>query len=63
MVLEDVTEFDYSSAPTKLSKVLLNGNNICMVGRDKWVEVKWLETDIVLAYSRRRRSTNGGVTA
>lgn len=39
MVLEDVTEFDYSSAPTKLSKVLLNGNNICMVGRDKWVGV------------------------
>jgi len=31
MVLEDVTEFDYSSSPTKLSKVLLNGNNICMV--------------------------------
>lgn len=31
MVLEDVTEFDYSSTPTKLSKILLNGNNICMV--------------------------------
>lgn len=31
MVLEDVTEFDYSGAPTKLSKILLNGNNICMV--------------------------------
>ncbi|KAI9664996.1 MAG: RNA-binding protein lsm5 [Bathelium mastoideum] len=31
MVLEDVTEFDYSGAPTKLSKILLNGNNICML--------------------------------
>ena len=31
MVLEDVTEYDYSSKPTKLSKILLNGNNICMV--------------------------------
>lgn len=31
MVLEDVTEFDYSGSPTKLSKILLNGNNICMV--------------------------------
>jgi hypothetical protein len=32
MVLEDVTEFDYSGNHTKLSKILLNGNNICMVG-------------------------------
>jgi len=31
MVLEDVTEFDYSGSPVKLSKILLNGNNICMV--------------------------------
>ncbi|KAL8342518.1 hypothetical protein RB601_004911 [Gaeumannomyces tritici] len=31
MVLEDVTEFDYSGNHTKLSKILLNGNNICMV--------------------------------
>lgn len=31
MVLEDVTEFDYSGAPAKLSKILLNGNNVCMV--------------------------------
>ncbi|KAJ2904026.1 small nuclear ribonucleoprotein LSm5 [Zalerion maritima] len=30
MVLEDVTEFDYSGSQTKLSKCLLNGNNICM---------------------------------
>ncbi|KAM0818792.1 hypothetical protein AB5N19_04605 [Seiridium cardinale] len=30
MVLEDVTEFDYSGNHTKLSKILLNGNNICM---------------------------------
>ncbi|KAG4439358.1 RNA-binding protein lsm5 [Cadophora sp. M221] len=31
MVLEDVTEFDYSGGQTKLSKILLNGNNICML--------------------------------
>jgi len=31
MVLEDVTEFDYTGAQTKLPKILLNGNNICMV--------------------------------
>lgn len=32
MVLTDVTEFDYTTgAPTKLSKILLNGNNICML--------------------------------
>ncbi|KAL3408773.1 putative small nuclear ribonucleoprotein [Aspergillus fumigatus] len=30
MVLEDVTEFDYSGAQVKLPKILLNGNNICM---------------------------------
>lgn len=32
MVLEDVTEFDYSGQNTKMSKILLNGNNVCMVG-------------------------------
>ncbi|MCJ1322851.1 RNA-binding protein lsm5 [Xylographa vitiligo] len=31
MVLEDVTEFDYSGTQIKLSKILLNGNNICML--------------------------------
>ncbi|TQS37383.1 hypothetical protein Golomagni_02144 [Golovinomyces magnicellulatus] len=31
MVLEDVTEIDYSGGQTKLSKILLNGNNICML--------------------------------
>lgn len=31
MVLEDVIEFDYTGAQTRLSKILLNGNNICMV--------------------------------
>ncbi|PNY29317.1 U6 snRNA-associated Sm-like protein LSm5 [Tolypocladium capitatum] len=31
MVLEDVTEYDYSGNHTKLSKILLNGNNICML--------------------------------
>lgn len=31
MVLEDVTEFDYSGNNTQLKKILLNGNNICMV--------------------------------
>ncbi|KAK5173704.1 RNA-binding protein lsm5 [Saxophila tyrrhenica] len=31
MVLEDVTEHDYSGAQTKLPKILLNGNNICML--------------------------------
>ncbi|OAF59955.1 RNA-binding protein lsm5 [Pseudogymnoascus destructans] len=30
MVLEDVTEFDYTGATTKMEKILLNGNNICM---------------------------------
>ncbi|KAM0225111.1 hypothetical protein ACHAQD_001911 [Fusarium lateritium] len=33
MVLEDVTEFDYSGNHTKLPKILLNGNNICMVSQ------------------------------
>ncbi|EXJ64898.1 hypothetical protein A1O7_01237 [Cladophialophora yegresii CBS 114405] len=33
MVLEDVIEFDYTGAQTKLPKILLNGNNICMVGQ------------------------------
>ncbi|EEH19626.1 U6 snRNA-associated Sm-like protein LSm5 [Paracoccidioides brasiliensis Pb03] len=31
MVLEDVTEFDYTGAQTKLPKILLNGNNVCML--------------------------------
>lgn len=34
MVLEDVTEFDWSGTATatkKLPKILLNGNNVCMV--------------------------------
>ncbi|WPH01115.1 U6 snRNA-associated Sm-like protein LSm5 [Acrodontium crateriforme] len=31
MVLEDVTEYDYSGAQTKLPKILLNGNNVCML--------------------------------
>ncbi|KAG5772696.1 hypothetical protein H9Q71_009463 [Fusarium xylarioides] len=31
MVLEDVTEFDYSGNHTTLPKILLNGNNICML--------------------------------
>ncbi|KAK0626553.1 hypothetical protein B0T14DRAFT_562447 [Immersiella caudata] len=31
MVLEDVIEFDYSGDHTKLKKILLNGNNICML--------------------------------
>ena len=41
MVLEDVTEFDYSGAPTKLPKILLNGNNICMV-TDIHREQRWI---------------------
>jgi len=31
MVLEDVTEFDYNGTNTKLSKIMLNGNHICML--------------------------------
>jgi len=32
MVLEDVTEYDFAGgAEVKLPKILLNGNNICMV--------------------------------
>ena len=31
MVLEDVIEFDYNGGQTRLPKILLNGNNICMV--------------------------------
>ncbi|KAL1865126.1 RNA-binding protein lsm5 [Paecilomyces lecythidis] len=31
MVLEDVTEFDYTGAQIKLPKILLNGNNVCML--------------------------------
>jgi U6 snRNA-associated Sm-like protein LSm5 len=31
MVLEDVTEYDFSGENTKLSKILLNGNNVCML--------------------------------
>ncbi|KMU80683.1 hypothetical protein CISG_08747 [Coccidioides immitis RMSCC 3703] len=33
MVLEDVTEFDYTGAQTKLPKILLNGNNVCMISQ------------------------------
>ena len=35
MVLEDVIEFDYTGAQTRLPKILLNGNNICMVSEDR----------------------------
>ena len=53
MVLEDVTELwvrqvmtllpltkdsDYSGTNTKLSKILLNGNNVCMVSGADLVE-------------------------
>lgn len=32
MVLSDVTEYDYAGGgPSKLQKILLNGNNVCMV--------------------------------
>ncbi|KAK2072510.1 hypothetical protein P8C59_006859 [Phyllachora maydis] len=31
MVLEDVTEYDYSGNHSQLKKILLNGNNICML--------------------------------
>ncbi|KAF2863585.1 like-Sm ribonucleoprotein [Piedraia hortae CBS 480.64] len=32
MVLEDVTEYDLSAGTqNKLSKILLNGNNVCML--------------------------------
>ncbi|RPB23230.1 like-Sm ribonucleo protein, partial [Terfezia boudieri ATCC MYA-4762] len=31
MVLEDVTEYDSAGAQVKLKKILLNGNNICML--------------------------------
>ncbi|KPI46033.1 U6 snRNA-associated Sm-like protein LSm5 [Cyphellophora attinorum] len=32
MVLEDVVEFDYQTGgQTRLPKILLNGNNICML--------------------------------
>ncbi|KAF1354880.1 LSM domain-containing protein [Delphinella strobiligena] len=31
MVLEDVTEYDYTGSANKMSKILLNGNNICIV--------------------------------
>ncbi|EMF10090.1 like-Sm ribonucleo protein [Sphaerulina musiva SO2202] len=31
MVLEDVTEYDYTGAHTKLKKILLNGNNVAML--------------------------------
>ncbi|KAK6343998.1 RNA-binding protein lsm5, variant 2 [Orbilia brochopaga] len=31
MVLEDVTEYDGSGEQVKLKKILLNGNNICML--------------------------------
>ncbi|KAK1829672.1 hypothetical protein QBC39DRAFT_356174 [Podospora conica] len=31
MVLEDVTEYDYSGNHLKLKRILLNGNNVCML--------------------------------
>ncbi|KAL9048769.1 MAG: hypothetical protein Q9162_007560 [Coniocarpon cinnabarinum] len=32
MVLSDVTEYDYSGGPpAKMKKILLNGNNVCML--------------------------------
>jgi len=39
MVLEDVTEFDYSGTHTKLPKILLNGNNVCMVSSGAALQV------------------------
>ncbi|KAI5303313.1 DNA polymerase zeta [Ascosphaera pollenicola] len=35
MVLENVTEFDYAGTQTTLPKILLNGNNICMVSTEE----------------------------
>ncbi len=31
MVMEDVTEYDYTGNTSKMDKILLNGNNICML--------------------------------
>jgi U6 snRNA-associated Sm-like protein LSm5 len=31
MVLKDVTEFDAKGNQTQLPKILLNGNNVCMI--------------------------------
>ncbi|KAF1974002.1 U6 snRNA-associated Sm-like protein-like protein LSm5 [Bimuria novae-zelandiae CBS 107.79] len=41
MVLEDVREIDPVEGETRMSKILLNGNNICMMvpgGDGKWVD-------------------------
>ncbi|KAK7184742.1 LSM domain-containing protein [Paraphaeosphaeria sporulosa] len=41
MVLEDVREIDPQEGETRMSKILLNGNNICMMvpgGDGKWVD-------------------------
>ncbi|KAF1984637.1 putative U6 SNRNA-associated SM-LIKE protein LSM5 [Aulographum hederae CBS 113979] len=31
IVLSDVTEYNYSGATNKMTKILLNGNNVCML--------------------------------
>ncbi|KAF1954020.1 LSM-domain-containing protein [Byssothecium circinans] len=43
MVLEDVTEIEGLAQTTKLPKILLNGNNICMLvpgGNAEWIEAE-----------------------
>jgi hypothetical protein len=75
MVLEDVTEFDYSGTHTKLPKILLNGNNVCMVseaaiptsiscvlGEEEVFVDRLADTMSNTAYPRRRR-TRGGARA
>ncbi|CEJ80930.1 Putative Sm-like ribonucleoprotein [[Torrubiella] hemipterigena] len=53
MVLEDVTEFDYSGNHTNLSKILLNGNNICMVRQWKISQVRFANDSLVDSWWRR----------
>ena len=47
MVLEDVIEFDYSNEPTKLNKILLNGNNVCMVGCQTPMNIQWSRDAVI----------------
>jgi hypothetical protein len=47
---------DYSGTNTKLSKILLNGNNICMVNISLSRNSQSYLNLCHLAYSRRRRS-------
>ena len=49
---------DYSGTNVKLPKILLNGNNICMVRRCISADFLGGRTDLQAAHTRRRRPSS-----